>query len=218
MKAISRSIRSWLLAALCVLPSSAAWARPYQITVDGGLVVSKLRDVQDPLGTLEALKSFTAGLRVGWPVGEGLVVQPGLLYVAKGVSYGKSQGTDPAGNPTGEFESLHVVDALEVPVFLRWRLPLDWRVRPVLLGGPFVSFETAERLKTTGSQNTSQSVDVLNNTDYGLGFGAGLEMRAGPGSWILEGRYDLGLANLGDFQGSDHVHSGAFAITTGYSF
>ena len=35
---------------------------------------------------------------------------------------------------------------------------------------------------------------------------------------IILNAYDLGLADLGDFQGSDHVHSGAFAITTGYSF
>ena len=43
-------------------------------------------------------------------------------------------------------------------------------------------------------------------------------MKAGPGRWILEGRYDLGLSDLGAFDASSSVHSGAFVITTGYAF
>jgi len=38
------------------------------------------------------------------------------------------------------------------------------------------------------------------------------------GWWILQGRYEAGLADLGTFSfySPDHVHSGAWFITTGY--
>jgi hypothetical protein len=206
-----------LLALLSATVPARAGDRAYRVTAEGGILFSKLRDLNDPFGVYQSIKSFTGGLRFGWPIGKRLEIQPGLLYVVKGVSFGTSEAVDPSGNPIGEIETMHVVNAVEVPVLLRWGIPVDWRVRPVLLGGPFVSFETAERLKVTGAQSISRDSQILKNTDYGLVLGTALEMKAGPGRWILEGRYDLGLADLGDFYSPGSVHSGAFAITMGYA-
>lgn len=213
---------AWLIpAALVAVISAAVPARAsergYRVTAEGGILFSKLRGVDDPFGVMGYMKSFTGGLRFGWALGDRLEIQPGVLYVVKGISLGESEATDPAGNPIGKIESLHVVNAVEVPVLLRWGIPVDWRVRPVLLGGPFVSFETAERFKVTGASSISQNSPALKNTDYGLVLGTALEMKSGPGRWILEGRYDLGLADLGSFYSSGSVRSGAFAITLGYA-
>jgi hypothetical protein len=214
--------RAWSIPVAVLLLLSAAVParagdRAYQVTAEGGISFSKLRDLNDPLGVYQDVKSFTGGLRFGWPMGKRLEIQSGVLYIVKGVSYGKSALTDFSGNSSGEIESMHVVNAVEVPVLVRWGIPLDWRVRPVLLGGPFVSFETAERFKVTGDESYATDSQILKNTDYGIVLGTALEMKAGPGRWILEGRYDLGLADLGDFDFSGSVHSGAFAITMGYA-
>ena len=79
-------------------------------------------------------------------------------------------------------------------------------------------FEVAERLKTTGSQEATEDSEILKNTDYGVVLGAGLELDAGPGRWILQGRYEPGLADLGSFYTSNQVHSGAWVLTTGFRY
>jgi hypothetical protein len=209
----SRWILPALLATLTFSEPDPAQARSLVLSAEGGLTISKLRNMSDPFGILESMKSFSAGIGVGWPMGGSLEIRPEALYVEKGISYGKITNTDVSGNPIGKSEALHVTRAIEVPVLLRWAIPVGWSVRPVLLGGPFVSFETAELLKVTGNQSMSTSLDTLNNTDYGMVFGGGLDTRAGPGRVMLEGRYDLGLADLGGA-----VYSGAFSILAGYSF
>ena len=215
--------RAWpipmaLLGLLSTAVPARADDREYRVTAEGGMSISKLRELNDRLGVYQSIKSFTGGLRFGWPVAKQLEMQTGLLYVVKGVSYGRSIVTDQSGNPIGEVETTHVQNVVEVPALLRWGIPVDWRVRPVLLGGPFASFETSERDKLTGALSVSQDSEILKNTDYGVILGSALEMKAGPGRLILEGRYDLGLANLGAFDASSSVHSGAFAITMGYAF
>jgi hypothetical protein len=85
---------------------------------------------------------------------------------------------------------------------------------PVLAVGPFASFETSERLKLTGSQDTSVDVNNLKGTDVGVTFGAGLEIDAGPGRWVIEGRYDSGTVDLNP----DGSRSGAWLLMTGFRF
>ena len=149
---------------------------------------------------------------------EQLEFQPELLYMQKGFSFGESEGTDPFGNPTGTFEELTVVESIEVPLLLQWVVPTGGRLHPVLLGGPFVSFEIGEQRKLTGSENETYDTGVLNDTDYGMALGVGLEMDAGRGRWLLQGRYDAGFADLGTYTGSSGVHSTAWVILTGYRF
>jgi len=214
----SQSIALALLAVLSTCGPVLAGGRPFHVTAMGGLAISKLRNVDYPFGAFQSVKGPGAGVGLAWPLAASLEVQPEVLYMQKGISLGESEGVDESGTLTGTIETLHVVSAIEVPLLLRWEVPTGGRVHPVLSGGPFVSFEIAEQRKITGSQTTSQDSEILKNTDYGVVLGAGLELDAGPGRWILQGRYEAGLADLGTFSfySSDHVHSGAWFITTGY--
>jgi len=187
---------------------------PFHITVLGGMSIANLRDAPDPQNVLQSLKGKSAGIGLGWSIGGPWELQPQLLYVEKGVSFGESVGTDVAGIPTGTFETLNVTGALEVPVLLRWNVPIGERVHPVLAVGPFASFEISERLKLTGSQDTSVDVNNLKGTDVGVTFGAGLEIDAGPGRWVIEGRYDSGTVDLNP----DGSRSGAWLLMTGFRF
>ena len=69
--------------------------------------------------------------------------------------------------------------------------------------------------KLTGSEDLSYDTGLLNDTDYGMALGAGLAVDAGRGSWILQGRYDAGFADLGSNTGAGAVHSSAWVILTG---
>jgi Outer membrane protein beta-barrel domain len=219
MKALHlRTIALALLGTLSACAPGVSEARPFHITAMGGLTISKLRNLSDPYDIFESLKGFSAGVGLGWPLSGSLEIQPEVLYIQKGVSFGESEGADDSGNPIGSLETLHVVDAVEVPLLLRLQVPMGGRLHPVLVGGPFVSFEVAERLKTTGALESSEDSQILKNTDYGVVLGAGLELEAGPGRWILQGRYEPGLADLGSFYTSNQVHSNAWVLTTGFRY
>lgn len=206
-----------LLSGLLLAGPGAAYARPFGVTVQGGYVNSDFRNVPDPYGIFTSMNSFAAGIGLGWPVSQTLEISTEAMYVEKGISYGESVATDPFGNPIGSVETLHVIQQVEVPVLLRWRIPVRWGVRPSLLGGPFVSIKAGERFKETGANSGSESTDVVNNADYGIVLGAALDHKAGPGRIVLEGRYDLGLADLGFFY-SHSTYSNAFSVLAGYSF
>ena len=199
------------------MPAGAA-ARSFRVAFEGGLTISKLRNVDDPYSVLESIRGFGAGAALSWRVAGPFEVEPRLDYLVKGISLGKAEATDDAGNPLGQFEALNEVDVLEIPVLLRWDVPIQGRLHPSLALGPFTSFELAERFKTTGAVEGSESVSILKNTDYGVAFGAGIGVDMGPARWLLEGRYDLGLADIGPFRGTESVHSGAFALLAGVSF
>ena len=203
-----------LLGPLAVAGPSLAAEAPLHVTVLGGMSIAKLRDAPDPYDVLQSLKGLSAGIGLGWPIASSWELQSQLLYVEKGVSYGEQTATTFAGTSTGTFETLNVTGSLEVPVLVRFEVPTGGRIRPVLMGGPFVSFEMSEKMKLTGSQESSRDTHNLKGSDIGVAFGAGLEMNAGPGRWVLEGRYDLGTVELNP----DGSHSGAFLLMTGYRY
>jgi hypothetical protein len=202
---------------LFVSATAGAVERPFRIVIDGGLAISKLRDVWDPYSVFESMKSFTASAGVSWRLPYGLAVEPRVSYLVKGISYGEVEVIDETGTILGKGEELHPVDVLEIPVLLRWNAAVLGPIRPSLALGPFVSFELRERLKYTGAVEETWSRDDLENTDFGVVFAGGVGVKAGPGMWFIEGRYDLGLADLGAFYGSKSVHSGAFALVAGVS-
>jgi hypothetical protein len=202
---------------LFVSATAGAVERPFRIVIDGGLAISKLRDVEDPHSVFESMKSFTASAGVSWRLLDGLAVEPRVSYLVKGISYGEVEVVDETGTILGKGEELYPVDMLEIPVLLRWNAPVRGPIRPSLALGPFVSFELRERLKYTGAVRETRSGDKLKNTDLGVVFAGGVGVNAGIGVWFIEGRYDLGLADLGTFAGSKSVHSGAFALVAGVS-
>jgi hypothetical protein len=197
--------------------TAGAVERPFRIVIDGGLAISKLRDVEFPYSALESMKSFTASVGVSWRLSDGLAVEPRVSYLVKGISLGEVEATDEEGNFLGEAEMLYAVDVLEIPVLLRWNLPVSGSIRPSLAFGPFVSFELNEQIKLTGAAKETWSRSDLENTDFGVVFAGGVGVKTGPGVWFIEGRYDLGLADLGTFAGSKPVYSGAFALVAGVS-
>ncbi len=202
---------------LFVSATAGAVERPFRIVIDGGLAIAKLRDVEFPYAELESMKSFTVSAGVSWRLSDGLAVEPRVSYLVKGISFGEVEAVGEAGDIIGKAEMLYPVDVLEIPVLLRWTAPVRGSIRPSLALGPFVSFELDERFKYTGAIKESWPAANLKNTDFGMVFAGGVGVNAGPGVWFIEGRYDLGLTDLGTFALTKSVHSGAFALVAGVS-
>lgn len=116
---------------------------------------------------------------------------------------------------------------VEVPVLLKYEIPLKGRFRPVLLLGPYGALKLSAK-KDTEIWGRSDSADLSNVTrfDYGAVFGTGLELDLGTGRLILELRYNLGLKNIMTipkgvvrlYEDRDSVRNFAFVVMTGYRF
>jgi len=212
-----RSALAVLLVALLPLPALAE-GQPLHVTATGGVVFSKLRDVTAPFGPFGSIKAFAGGIGLTWPFASAFELEPRLTFTEKGISLGEFQKYDVYGMPLGTFETFLVAGYLEVPVLLRWVSPQIGRVHVVAQSGPFVSLELSERMKYTGSVQASGHESLLKNPDWGLVLGGGLQLDAGPGRWLLEGHYERGMRDLGNFFGTEQVHSEAFVISTGYRY
>jgi hypothetical protein len=204
-----------IAAVLGVATVDAALAGP-RIGVEGGLSIAGAR-ADHMIAEPQSKLGFGGGVSADFALGGSFSIQPGLLYVTKGFSHGESQGTDPNGNPTGTYETLHAADYLEIPVLLARSLPDRGALRSRIYAGPDIAFEVRERLVTTGARETSADVDNLKNTDYGLCAGVGLGWKAGGGVWELDARYDYGAAQLGRGGGAE-ARSWAVLIMAGCRF
>jgi hypothetical protein len=159
------------------------------------------------------LTSFIGGGFIRFGAGT-IALQPELMYVTKGVKF--------EDEATGEDASLQM-DYLEVPVLLFLGLGTGV-LTPYLVAGPAFAFETKCRVELnfdTGSfegdcDDAEAGAFERKKFDVGAMFGGGLAFPTGPGSVIIDGRYNLGLINIIDDETEDEFKHRAFSFTAGY--
>ena len=191
-----------------LLPFGSAGAGFAQLSVKGGIVVSGFRLSPDDAGTSQEIdfRPFL-GYEVGW-------VQHGTsnpdIGIQLGVSYAVRLFGDLSGQPElhfaqrgYRFEEIKLyntsyrlkVHYLQIPLLLKYKLPLDWAVRPGLLLGPYVSFRvSASRTIEIWGKRDTRSVSAVNLLDYGLVCAVDGEFSAWSQMVGVELRFDLGLA------------------------
>src|SRR5262245_34089830 len=121
-----------------------------------------------------------------------------LGYSGKGgVSH--SEGTDPIGNPTGTSKDTWSFEYLELPLFLRGRLPVFGTSHVFAELGPLFDFRLSGKFSTDAPGVSDVSLTTrMNAVDLGYGAGVGIEFAAGPGRLGLETRYTRGFDDLFD--------------------
>lgn len=201
-----------------LLASTATWAttpspahgQPLEVGFTTGLTVSTFRgDVDDPAYRT----GFTGGLTLGYPVGDRLEISTGLSWVQKGAE----------GTVSGFEEPLDAslrLEYLEIPLMVRGSLPTGTTVRPTLLVGGTVAFETACESESPPTSSFLSVIDCHSQgrreqTDWSLLLGAGAAATLGPASVELELRYHHGLVNLRGRGSSFEVENRTVAIVAG---
>lgn len=176
----------------------------------------------------------TAGIRPGWSF------QPEFCWSSKG---GQDDFTitsypSPTEVTTTEFHVEHRLHYIEVPLLLRFELPVFGAIRPYALGGASPAWLVSEddsEVEMTGSTTTSTASAArtarasaiiyeelgpvgrplpARTFDLGLVGGLGFWIGSGRVRFGLEGRYTYGPMDMvpgGDFEFHNHV----FALTTG---
>lgn len=129
---------------------------------------------------------FGAGGIIGITLSELFSVQLEPMFILKGGIY-----TEPSISDLN-VQSSH----LELPLLLK--VGIGEKIRPYILAGPAVGFLLASTVETemAGLALEGDLTEILNRTEFGAIFGAGLSVPVWKGSFFIEGRYALGMTNL----------------------
>jgi len=148
-------------------------------------------------------------------------IQPEFYYSEKGAY------TEQTLLPYYSIKSSLNLSYIEVPILAKLSINTGGSFIPVIFVGPAVSFVTnaLNILEITENKNTFRNVinasEDINLVDFGLVAGAGFERKAGPGAFILEARYNMGLSTVYDIVGlqkQPDVKNTSITILAGYSF
>lgn len=158
------------------------------VGVRGGLNISKLAG--------DVITESKVGLIAGAFVGIGLSgnwgMQPELSYVQKGTKR-EVQG--------GELTGTTKLDYLELQVPINVDLPVkSERFNPRLQAGPTFAAALSCKVEETGPSDTESEdcMDDIESYDIGIVLGFGLDIGSGPGAFIADIRYNIGLTNIND--------------------
>jgi hypothetical protein len=131
---------------------------------------------------------FVGGAFVALPMGPRVLLQPEVVYTQKGAQY--------SGEPGRETWQ---AEYLEIPLLLKLLLG-SGPARPALFAGPAAGFKIDAKVvgRSPGGEEDENSAigDAVRSVDWGLVFGAGVDIAAGDGTLTLEGRYARGLSPL----------------------
>jgi hypothetical protein len=165
--------------------------------------------------TTDLKTGFSFGGFLGVDLHEMFRLQGELQYVQKGTK--ATQADD---------EAKFHVNYIEVLVPLTLMIPVEGGVVPRLYVGPSLAFELDCKAK---GQAAGQDVDVAcdelgattNTTDYGIFFGGGIDIPAGPGAITFDVFYNLGLGDIAKEDATDpkiKVTNRNIQILAGYGF
>ena len=200
------------LLAVLLVPNPAQ-AQQAAIGVQAGLAVSNVSTDDSDLGDTSSRSGFAAGVFAAFPLSSSIFIQPEAMWSPKGFKV--SQGSD---SLTGEF------NYFELAALIKFLLSPESSVRPALSAGPAFAFESscnvsAEVQGQSGSTSCDDADLERKKSDFGILFGAGVEMDVASFILMLNARYNLGLKNLetgDDSSGSTKLRTWQFLVGLGF--
>jgi hypothetical protein len=215
------SMRTALLST-ALLSTTMAWSGPAAAEVavvglKGGMSLSTLHGPLPTDGLVENGWRLGAGGGVSLAIdfGSRILVQPEVLFVAKGTTLGSTDLTDSNGNVIATADVTQTSDYLEIPVLARIAIPTGGLGAPYLLAGPAVGLRLSQRVRISGGASYSFDVDYVKSADLGVALGAGIDMGRGRARWSIESRYTLGLTAATDASYSDRARNGDLLVLAG---
>ena len=202
--AIAMVLGAWTFWALSS-PAEAAlkWG------VRGGYTSGQLRAEEGDSGfDVEkfALAGISFGLTANIPVTKFFELQPEVLYFQKGGAYNVDV---PVGIP-GISVNVHDTRSLayiEVPLMLKFLIPLRGPFRPTFLVGPSLGLNLSGKLKSkidisvpglSFSLNEAKDLKKeLNDLEFSLVVGGGFDWELGKGRLLVDNRFFFGIKTNG---------------------
>ncbi len=137
-------------------------------------------------------------------------IQPEVLYSTQGFS---QNITDPSGS-LEDLETQFNANYINIPIIVKLYLAQGLNIQV----GPQLGFASKVELVNTimGVETTTDIKDVTTNADFGVAFGAGLDL---PFGLNVGARYNLGISDISnDDDDSSSTKNQVFQISVGYAF
>jgi hypothetical protein len=179
--------RLCLASILVLVLAGAASAAGIGFGVKGGLNMANLHGTDAE--NLDWKTGFAAGAFANIAFTPVISLQPELLYVMDGASEGVLG-----------IQIDFKVDYIQVPVLVKFDIPVAGSIIPALYAGGYVGFLSGAEIEASYEEE-SESIDVKDFTksmDYGLSFGAAIDFHLASVTLIFEGRYNYGLTSIDD--------------------
>ena len=153
----------------------------------------------------QQLTGFTAGAQADIALIPSMSIRTDVLYVQKGSKFTTPTTSD------GKIK----LDEFVVAPFLVMRFPLV-KVIPFVQIGPEVGLNTLAKEESGG--NSANVGPHFKKSDFSLNLGAGIILPFGANDLTLDGRYNLGLANINNVTGAPTTKMNGIQLFVGYNF
>jgi hypothetical protein len=206
---------------ICAMSSKASAQELTGYGLKAGLNLANLGgDDADYVDVDKKMKmGFTVGGFVTYSINEMFAVQTEVLYTQKGAKYEDAEG---------DFEETKKYDYFEIPVLAKFTAPTEGIIKPNLFFGPVLGIlRSAKEDGSRGDISWDHDIkDATKSTDFGLVFGAGVDIGMPHSAITIDGRYTMGLTTIcepythpeTDEEIDCDVKNGVFSFTVGYSF
>ena len=194
-------------ASLCVFVATTAQAQ-IALGIRGGYnsssVTIKENDVK-----IEGFKSrsgFHGGVDLAFAVSPMVGVEIGGFYSQKGFG---EESTDATAK----------LDYIDIPLVVAINVPTNSQITPRIFLGGVGSIEMSCKLSLAGTSVdcTDEDFGARKSFYFSAIGGAGIAVAAGPGTFLIQGAYQLGLTNISDEEGVS-AKGNAIQASVGYRF
>ncbi len=187
---------------MAVLLVTAGVANSQELGFTGGLnLANQTGDWEDN----KMMLAFGGGIFGRLSPAPQIAIQPEVLFMMKGTKW-------------DEGDEKFKLTYIDIPVLLMYQFPMEGSVTPSIFAGPYLGILLSAKDEFAGEEIDVK--DVVKSTDFGLVFGAGVDIKAGDkGKFIVNGRYALGLSNANDFLPDELSYKNAvISFFVGYAF
>jgi hypothetical protein len=208
------SLLMFVGAAVLAQPAAAGAQTMIDFGVQVGLAVTSLPHAGQVFDQIVHLDSSESSSRFGlagggyirFPITPDLGFEPGALFVMKGV-----QLTEKNGKGTVNVR----INYLDVPLLIRWRIPLGSDYTSNVFVGPSFGVKLSSSGKLEGP-NGSLEADVdpaIKSLDVGLTFGIGIVRQR----YLFDARFTAGLTDVAStaFPHDDSLRNKTFLLLAG---
>ncbi len=197
-----------VLCAAALIPQNLAAG----VGIKGGLNFSNIsvKPADPEIPDFQNLRGLTGGLFFCLNLGF-VSIQPEILYSRRGTMW----------EVDIDSKVEYMLDYIEVPVFLKLNIVPAGPIRPIIFGGPSFGYLVNAKGRMTTPEGTDEGdiADMFEKTSWAAVFGGGLEFKL-PGILLtVDGRYNLGITNVGAdaAEGESAKHKG-FSVLVGIGF
>lgn len=192
----NRSFKTIIIMVLFLVVSSHVTA--FELGLKFGINQHTLAFSHDRLQSgFESHSDFIAGAFLNFSISKDFSLQPEIYISRKGSIRKELTSLEDT------YYYKYQISSIDIPLLLKYSIPLKGRIQPFLYFGPFVGFKrkaTFLRIIDHGEEEQfGEREDIneyINSSDYGLVLGGSLEYRVCFGKLILDIRYNLGMANI----------------------